>query len=71
MMKAKFEIVCAQPEIIRDAIAIGNTHPVSFAPGHGTLVFEIEAETLKELMKISYSVCNRIQLSMETVDKFL
>jgi hypothetical protein len=70
MVRAVFEIECERPEIVRDAVMPDDTHPVKFRTGQKMLVMEIEAASVKHLMKIAYSTCNRIQLSIETVDMF-
>lgn len=70
MAKARFEIGCPEPEIVKRAVEIENAHPITFITEPNALILEIEADTVKDLMKISYSICNRIQLAIETVEKF-
>lgn len=70
MAKARFEIDCRRPDAVMESVRMDDTHPVMFSVEPGMLVIEIEAETTRDLMKISYSVCNRVQLSIDTVNKF-
>lgn len=70
MSKAHFEVECLEPEIIKNAVKVDDTHPVHFSIENKTLIIDIEASNLKELMKISYSVCNRVQLAIDTVNNF-
>lgn len=70
MSTARFEIDCENPEIVRDSVQIDDSTEVKYMVENGKLVFEIEAESVKTLMKIAYSACNRIQLSIDTIKKF-
>ena len=70
MHYSKFEIECELPEIIMKAVQIDDKSEVKYSYEPGKLIFEIKNECLKSLMKISYSVCNRIQLAIETANKF-
>lgn len=70
MAKARFEIDCGRPEIVMNSVQMDDTHPVKFTVEPDMLVIEIEADSTKNLMKIAYSVCNRVQLSIDTVDQF-
>lgn len=70
MHRAKFEIECEEPEIVMKAVEIDDRSEVKYSFVPGMLIFEVECECLKSLMKISYSACNRIQLSIETTNKF-
>lgn len=70
MTKSRFEIDCIEPQIVIDSVSIDDTHQVDFSVENGKLIIEIEAESVKDLMKISYSVCNRVQLSIDTINKF-
>ncbi|KAI5183900.1 hypothetical protein PAEPH01_2963 [Pancytospora epiphaga] len=71
MARAVFEIECLHPEIVRDAVLPDDTHPIRFTVNDNILTVEIEASSVKELMKISYSMCNRIQLSIDTIERFV
>jgi hypothetical protein len=70
MHSAKFEILCEEPEIILKAVQIDDKSEVNYSYLPGKLIIEIENESLKSLMKISYSACNRIQLAIETYKTF-
>jgi hypothetical protein len=67
---SKFEIECDEPEIIMKAVQIDDKSEVQYSCSPGKLIFEVKNECLKSLMKISYSACNRIQLAIETTNKF-
>lgn len=70
MARARFEIDCKRPDAVMDSVRMDDTHPVAFSTAPGMLVIEIEAGTTRDLMKIAYSVCNRVQLSIDTINKF-
>lgn len=70
MSTARFEITCESPEIVRDSVQVDDSTEVRYTVENGKLVFEIEAESVRTLMKIAYSVCNRVQLSIDTISKF-
>ena len=70
MHTAKFEIECEEPEIILKAVQIDDKSEVNYSFVPGKLIVDIKNDSLKSLMKISYSACNRIQLSIETYIKF-
>lgn len=67
---SKFEIECKEPEIIMKSVQIDDKSEVEYSCSPGKLIFEVKSDCLKSLMKISYSACNRIQLAIETVEKF-
>ncbi|KAI5148287.1 hypothetical protein ENBRE01_0220 [Enteropsectra breve] len=68
MQRATFKIKCISPEIVAKAVNLEEKENAQFNVDGETLVVEISAESLKELMKVSYSICNRIQLSIDTLD---
>lgn len=70
MHLAKFEIDCANPELVVKAVQIDDESEIKYTISGQKIIFEAESESLKTLMKIVYSTCNRIQLSMETIDNF-
>ncbi len=70
MAKSRFEVECLNPQIVINSVSIDDTYPIKFTADNNKLIIEIEADTLKEVMKISYSVCNRVQLSIDTIKKF-
>lgn len=70
MNKAKIEIICDNPEIIIESVQIDDTTEVKYKAECKKLIFEVETESLSLLSKITYSTINRIQLAMDTVEKF-
>lgn len=70
MNTARFEIVCKDPEIVKNSVQVDDSAGVRYAVENGKLVLEIEAESVRTLMKIANSACNRIQLSIDTINKF-
>lgn len=70
MARARFEIECCRPEIVKGSLGEEDEHPLAFTVEPGMLIIEVEAATVRELMKVSYSVCNRVQLAIDTVEQF-
>lgn len=70
MHSAKFEIACEHPEIVKQAVEIDDKSEVKYTVGEKKLVLEIESDSLKLLMKIAYSACNRVLLSIDTTERF-
>lgn len=70
MHSAKFEIECENPELVKKAVEIDDKSEVNYITENKKIIIIIECESLKTLMKIAYSACNRIQLSIETLNKF-
>lgn len=70
MHKVKFEIECKNPEIVMKAVQTDDISEVKYGTENNKLIFEISSECLKTFTKIVYSTCNRVQLSIETVNKF-
>lgn len=70
MHSAKFEIACKNPEIIKKAVEIDDSSEIKYICADKKLVLEINSDSLTTLMKIAYSACNRIQLSIDTIEKF-
>lgn len=70
MHKAKFEITCENPGIVKNAVEVDDKAEVKYTVMDSRLILEIESECLRTLMKIAYSACNRVQLSIETLNKF-
>lgn len=69
MHKSHFEIECTHPELVMKAVSVDDSSEVKYSVENGKLIVYIESDSLKSLMKISYSSCNRIQLSIDTIDK--
>lgn len=70
MCLARFEIECKNPEIVRRSVELDDSSTIKYTVEEDKLILEIEADSLSSLMKIAYSVCNRIQLSIDTIEKF-
>lgn len=70
MHSAKFEIECENPELVKKAVEIDDKSEVNYITENKKIIIIIECESLKTLMKITYSACNRIQLSIEALNKF-
>ena len=70
MHRAKYEIEAEQADVVAKAVQIEDDARARVYAQPGVVVLEIETETLKDLMKVSHSMCARIALSMETVQKY-
>lgn len=70
MHSAKFEIECSDPELVKKAVEVDDKSEVKYSSVENKLIFEIRSDCLKSLMKIAYSACNRVELSIETIKKF-
>lgn len=70
MAKALFEVECENAEIVRQAVDIEGDTSIDMKAEKNKLIFTIEAPSLRELMKVSYSIGNKIQLSIDTVETF-
>ncbi|ORD94665.1 hypothetical protein ECANGB1_242 [Enterospora canceri] len=71
MPTAQFEIECDYAEMVVKAATFEDRENVTYSVVDGNkIVLQFKAKTVKSLIKATYSVCNKIQLSMETVEKF-
>lgn len=70
MHRAKFEIECERAQLVKEAVEVDDKSEVKYTVDGNKLVVEVEAEDLKTLMKIVYSTGHRVQLSLDTVNKF-
>jgi len=70
MHRARFEIECERAQLVKEAVEIDDKSEVRYTVSEDKLVVEVEAAEMKTLMKIVYSTGNRIQLSLDTVNKF-
>lgn len=70
MHTAKFEIECRHPEIVKEAVEVDGKSEAEYTVEDNKLVVGVKSENLKTLMKIVHSVYQKVQLSLDTIDKF-
>ncbi|KAL6121836.1 hypothetical protein NUSPORA_01177 [Nucleospora cyclopteri] len=70
MPTAKFEIECKFPEKVIKAISFGDKDNVKYEQDKDKIILHFTAKNVRNLVKATYSVCNKIQLSLDTIDEF-
>lgn len=70
MQIAKFEIECSEPELIIKAIQFEEQDNVVYEIINNKLVLNFTVDDIKTLIKSAYSTCNKVELAINTIEKF-
>ncbi|OQS54401.1 hypothetical protein EHP00_1090 [Ecytonucleospora hepatopenaei] len=70
MPTAVFEIECEHPQVVLNAVNFGERDNVKYSLKDGKISLHFVSDNVRNLVKSTYSVCNKIQLSIDTIEKF-
>ena len=70
MQTAKFEIECSEPEIIIKAVKFEDQDNVVYEIINNKLILNFTANDIKTLIKSAYSTCKKVELAINTIEKF-
>ena len=70
MHTATFKIPCKYPSIILEAVNFGDKLNVEYESDNEHIILHFKSDTVRNLVKATYSICNKIQLSIDTIENF-
>ena len=70
MSTATFNIECKYPEKVMKAVEFEDKDSVKFECKEDRIILHFTAKNVRSLVKATYSVCNKIQLSLDTISEF-
>lgn len=70
MPTAQFKIECEHPKIVLQAVDFREKDNVKYGMEDNKIILDFECDTVRNLVKATYSVCNKIQLSIDTIKRF-